>query len=141
MGITADEALLRLPSVKTVDELTALIGSIDMEPGGQTLLYSGRLDVPSDSAEPRLKSSDVAARLSSLNTGCAPAPHFIVAMAPTYDSTRDEALAHSFFSTARREGEFFQVTAEEVKAFFANHIMTQYQLELAEHIAKTQGDA
>ena len=86
------------------------------------------------------RSADVASRLSTLNTACAPAPHYIVAVAPTFNAPRDEALAHSFFSPARKDGEFFQVTAEEVKAFFANHIMTQYQLELAEHIAKTQGD-
>ena len=82
------------------------------------------------------KSADVAARLSSLNTGCAPAPHFIVAMAPTYDSTRDEALAHTFFASARREGEFFEVTPEDVKAFFAIHITAQFHVDLAAFIAR-----
>ena len=86
------------------------------------------------------RSSDVAARLTSLNTGCAPAPHFIVAVAPTYNAPRDEAWAHAFFSSARREGEFFEVTPEEVRAFFANHIMTQYQLELSEVISSAQGE-
>jgi hypothetical protein len=86
------------------------------------------------------RSADLVSRLSSLNTACAPAPHYIVAVAPTFNGKRDETLAHSFFSTARKQGEFFQVTVEEVKAFFANHIMTQYQLELAEQISKTQGD-
>ena len=61
----------------------------------------------------------------------------IVAVAPTFDSIRDEALAHAFFSSARKEGGFFQ---EEVKAFFTNHITAQYHLELAQHIAKVQGD-
>jgi hypothetical protein len=86
------------------------------------------------------RSVDIGARLSTLNTGCAPAPHFIVAVAPTFNAPRDEALAHTFFASARREGEFFQVTPEEVKTFFANHIMAQYQVELAEHVAKAQGD-
>jgi hypothetical protein len=86
------------------------------------------------------RSADVTARLTSLNTACAPAPHFIVAVAPTFNAPRDESLAHAFFASTRREGEFFQVTPEEVKAFFSNHIMIQYQVELAEHIAKTQGD-
>lgn len=85
------------------------------------------------------RSSDVAARLTSLNTGCAPAPHFIVAMAPTYNAPRDEACAHAFFSSARREGEFFEVTPDEVRAFFANHITTQFHLELSEVISSAQG--
>jgi hypothetical protein len=87
------------------------------------------------------KSIDVGARLSSLNTACAPAPHYIIAVAPTFDADRDEALAHTFFSSTRREGEFFEVSPDNVKAFFTNHIMAQYQEELAEHIAKAQGDA
>jgi hypothetical protein len=53
---------------------------------------------------------DVDARLASLNTGCEPAPHNVVDVAPTFDATRDEAWAHSFFSSACKEGEFFEVT-------------------------------
>jgi hypothetical protein len=83
---------------------------------------------------------DVDARLASLNTGCAPAPHYVVAVAPTFDASRDEAWAHAFFSSNRKHGEFFEVTVEEVKTFFANHIMTKYQLELVESIASIQGD-
>ena len=86
------------------------------------------------------RSSDVAARLSSLNTGCAPAPHYIVAVAPTFNAPRDEALAHAFFSSARKEGEFFEVGVREVQLFFADHIMIQYQVELAEFISRAQGD-
>ena len=86
------------------------------------------------------RTSNVSARLSSLNTGCAPNPHYTVAVAPTFNASRDEALAHTFFAHARREGEFFEVTVQEVKTFFANHILSQYQVELAECIAKTQGD-
>jgi 3-hydroxyacyl-CoA dehydrogenase len=55
------------------------------------------------------------------------------------NAPRDEALVHTFFAWARKKGEFFQVTPEEVKTFFANRIMAQYQVELAEHIAKAQG--
>ncbi len=86
------------------------------------------------------RTSNVSARLTSLNTGCAPAPHCIVAVSPTLDAPRDEAWAHVFFSSSRREGEFFEVTVEEVKAFFMNSIMVKYQLELAESIASIQGD-
>ena len=83
---------------------------------------------------------DVDARLHSLNTGCAPAPHYVVAVAPTFDAQRDEEWAHAFFASARKEGEFFEVTVEEVKTFFAKYIMAKYQLELAESIASLQGD-
>ncbi len=55
----------------------------------------------------------------------------------TLDSVRDEALAHTFFASTRKEGEFFQVSLEDVRSFFANHITTQYQLELARFIADT----
>jgi hypothetical protein len=86
------------------------------------------------------RSCDITARLASLNTACAPAPHYIVAVAPTFNAVRDEALAHTFFSSSRKEGEFFEVEPEAVKSFFTNHIMAQYQVELAEHIANRQGD-
>ena len=75
-------------------------------------------------------------RLSSLNTGCAPAPHVLVAVAPTFNNVRDEAVAHAFFSSQRKEGEFFEVSQEDVRAFFTNHITAQYQTELAQHIAR-----
>ena len=81
------------------------------------------------------RSCNLAARLSSLNTSCAPAPHAIIASAMTLDSVRDEALAHAFFASARKEGEFFEVSLEDVESFFANHITYQYQLERAKHIA------
>ena len=84
---------------------------------------------------------NLAARLTSLNTGCAPAPHVIVAVAPTFDSVRDEALAHDFFSASRKEGEFFEVSQDEVRAFFTNHITAQYQLELTQHITRVHGSS
>ena len=65
MGITAEEALRRLPSVKTIDELTALIQDIDLESGGQTLLFSGAHDVSSGSANPRITSFNLAAALKA----------------------------------------------------------------------------
>ena len=84
-------------------------------------------------------SSNLKARLSSLNTSCAPDPHVIVATTPTFDKDRDEDLAHAFFASARREGEFFAVSPEDVRSFFSSHIMPQYQLELAQNIASRQG--
>lgn len=86
------------------------------------------------------RSVDVFSRLYSLNTGCAPLPHSIIAVVPTLDAKRDEALAHSFFSSSRKEGEFFSITEEEVKTFFTESIMPQYQKDMAECISKAQGD-
>ena len=86
------------------------------------------------------ETSDLSSRLTALNTSCAPMPHQIVAVAPTFDSRRDEAVAHAFFASARRMKEFFEVTQEDVRAFFKNHIMAQYQTELMEHIAELQGE-
>ena len=62
------------------------------------------------------RSVNMNARLSSLNTSCAPAPHVIVATAPTFtgNAVRDEALAHTFFAATRKEGEFFESSAEDV---------------------------
>jgi hypothetical protein len=80
------------------------------------------------------RSVDLTARLSTLNTSCAPAPHRIVATSPTFDGVRDEAMAHAYFSSKRKEGEFFEVSASEVKLFFSTHILAQHQLELAEHM-------
>ncbi len=85
------------------------------------------------------RSSDMTASLTVLNTGCVPVPHYTVAVVPTFDPLRDKAWAHEHFSTSRREGEFFEVTDEEVKAFFNGQIMAKYQLELAESIASAQG--
>ena len=82
------------------------------------------------------KTVDVQARLSNLNTGCAPAPHVVVAVAPTFDNTRDERMAHTFFADARKEGEFFKITEDQAKAFFQTHILAQYQVELAQHMAR-----
>ena len=85
------------------------------------------------------RSSDMTASLTVLNTGCAPAPHYTVAVVPTFDALRDKAWAHDVFSTSQREGEFFEIGEDEVKAFFNDQIMAKYQLELAENIANAQG--
>lgn len=87
------------------------------------------------------RSINPAARLSSLNTSCAPLPHVIIAAAPTFDSVRDEALAHAHFLSSRKQGEFFNLTQDEVRAFFSDNIAARYQLELTQHIARVQGQA
>ena len=73
-------------------------------------------------------------RLSQLNTACAPLPHVVVAVAPTFNMSRDESAAHEFFSHASKEGEFFAITIEEVTNFFVQHIMARHQKELVEHM-------
>lgn len=85
------------------------------------------------------RSSDMTASLTGLNTGCAPIPHFTVAVVPTFDAMRDKLWAHEFFEKGRREGEFFEIADEEVKVFFNGQIMAKYQLDLAERIANAQG--
>jgi Ca2+-binding RTX toxin-like protein len=65
MSITADEAMLRLPAVKTTRELTELIASIDFEAySGRTLLFSGNFDVPAKGDSPLVKSFDLAGALA-----------------------------------------------------------------------------
>jgi hypothetical protein len=82
---------------------------------------------------------NIAARVSQLNTACAPAPHVIVTVAPTFDKERDEKAAHAYFSNARREGEFFEISEAEVKEYFSTHVTALYNIELAQHIASLQG--
>ena len=85
------------------------------------------------------KTNDVSCRVCGLNTSCAPAPHVIVAVAPTFNKDRDEKTAHSFFSDERREGEFFQLSDAVVVAYFTTHITSQYYIELGQKIADLQG--
>lgn len=85
------------------------------------------------------RSSEIAASLSCLNTGCAPAPHYTVAVVPTFDAIQDKAWAFEFFSHARVEGDFFSVSEQEVKAFFNTQIMHKYQMQLSENISNAQG--
>lgn len=81
------------------------------------------------------RASDMEANLSTLNTGCAPAPHYTVAVVPTFNAVRDKAWAHEFFMEDRQEGEFFKISDEQVKAFFGGQVMAKYQLELAEMLS------
>ena len=76
------------------------------------------------------RTANIRARLSNLNTACAPAPHSVITMAPTLDMHRDEYLAHSFFAKSRREGEFFQIGEEEVRHYFSSVIIPHFQEEL-----------
>lgn len=82
---------------------------------------------------------NMAARVSQLNTSCAPAPHVIVAVAPTFDHGRDEKTAHTFFASVRREGEFFELQDSDVINYFATHITPQFNTELAQHMARLHG--
>lgn len=75
------------------------------------------------------RTGNMKARLSQLNTGCAPAPHAVITMAPTLDMFRDEYLAHQFFKESRQEGEFFAVSEHEVRGYFRN-ITNRFQMEL-----------
>ena len=77
---------------------------------------------------------DMKARLSQLNTACAPSPHVVVALAPTFNMDRDEKDAHQFFSTVRMQGEFFAVNKSQVKKYFHEHIMALHQEELLEYM-------
>ena len=85
------------------------------------------------------KTVDLRKRLINLNTACAPSPHYVVAVAPTLDYTRDERTAHAFFALARKEGEFFDITEDAVRSYFDHHITAQYQRELAHNIDDIQG--
>ena len=85
------------------------------------------------------KTENMFQRLSGLNTSCAPLPHVVVAVAPTFDMKRDEKTAHAFFDNARREGEFFELSDAEVIEYFTTHITPQYNLELAHHIERLRG--
>lgn len=85
------------------------------------------------------KTINMSNRLSQLNTSCAPAPHVIVAVAPTFDHDRDEKTAHAFFASARREGEFFELGDDDVIHYFATHITSQYSAEMARNLVARQG--
>ena len=78
------------------------------------------------------KTVNMDARLVSLNTSCAPAPHVVVAMAPSLDNTRDERTAHQFFATKRKHGEFFEISEAEVQSYFINHITNQFNLDMSQ---------
>ena len=86
------------------------------------------------------RTQNVRERLSQLNTSCAPCPFVVVVVSPTLDFVRDEKLAHEFFSSQRREGEFFSVSETEVKDFFKT-IQEKYDAELSQPpLAESESD-
>ena len=85
------------------------------------------------------KSRNVKARISSGNTFIAPAPHFIVAMAPTFNATRDELAAHTHFAKYRQEGEFFKITQEEAKTYLNLTIKVLHEQELEAYSSGSKG--
>ena len=76
------------------------------------------------------RSANVKARLSSGNTFAAPCPHQVIAVAPTFDAKRDEKLAHDHFAKFWRNGEFFEISHEDITSFLLINIMSQYQKDL-----------
>ena len=87
------------------------------------------------------RATDVKARLSSGNTMCAPKPHRIIAVAPTLDSERDEAMAHTYFAQYRTRGEFFKVSHTDASSFLANYIAPRYFQELNELMQGMEGSS
>jgi hypothetical protein len=85
------------------------------------------------------KSEDVSRRVSNLNTSCAPRPHVVLAVAPSFDQDRDEKIAHDFFISARRQGEFFELSDAEVIEFFASYITKRYSFELNQYTTSMRG--
>ena len=84
------------------------------------------------------RTDDINARLIQLNTSCAPKPHVLVALAQTFDSMRDESLAHEYFASVRRQGEFFELSVQDITSFFASHVTPKYQQALLEHVNENQ---
>ena len=72
------------------------------------------------------RTKDMNKRLQAANTFSAPAPHVVIAIAPSFDYVRDERLAHEYFKELRREGEFFEVTPVMVQEFFMHQISARY---------------
>ena len=87
------------------------------------------------------RAKDVKARISSGNTMCAPKPHRIIAVAPTLDSERDEAMAHTYFAQYRTRGEFFKVSHTDAASFLANYIAPRYFQELNELMQGMEGSS
>ena len=103
----------------------------------------GYIYATSSSAFPGLlkigRAVDVAKRVSQLNTGCAPAPHVVVAVAPSLDYARDEKMTHDKFAEKRREGEFFEISKEEVCDYFRNTIAAAFNDELNSNLSSMAG--
>jgi hypothetical protein len=60
-------------------------------------------------------------------------------MAPTFDAVCDEAAAHAHSAQFRCEGAFFEVSHDEVKAYFKTAIIAWYDHELAAHLEHNEG--
>ena len=85
------------------------------------------------------RSKNVKARLSSGNTFTAPAPHTLITMVPTFDAVRDEKEAHDHFNSVRQEGEFFEITHEEVKKYLVSVIKARHDQELEDFSSGVKG--
>ena len=77
------------------------------------------------------KTENMTNRLISLNTSCAPAPHVLIALAPSLNHQRDELLTHAFFAEFRKEGEFFEISEDMLKDYFTSVIVPRYNTEMA----------
>ncbi len=85
------------------------------------------------------RSRNVKARLSSGNTFTAPAPHILIAMAPTFDAVRDEKRAHDYFNFFRDEGEFFKISHDEAIKYLSTVIKAHHDQELEEFSSGVKG--
>ena len=65
----------------------------------------------------------------------------VVAVAPSFDDSRDVNCAHQFFASVRRQGSFFELGDSDVTAYFETHITALYNAELAQYVAKLQSQA
>jgi hypothetical protein len=71
MAITAEAAMARLADVHTVEQLTALIDSIEIGvASGRTLLFSGHLSLSQGSGTRVINSHEVAASLAANHPRC-----------------------------------------------------------------------
>lgn len=108
-----------------------LIGSLTQDIGkGNMPSKSGFIYCLKSDAYPEMvklgRSKNVIERLAALNTGCAPKPLRVVFQVPTMDAVRDEKRLHVHFASRRGQGEYFNVTPEEVKRFVDTEITPLY---------------
>ena len=75
---------------------------------------------------------NVAARLSSANTFAAPNPFKIICVTPSLDPKRDESITHHHFASFRRAGEFFEISHDDIKNFFATVLVPAFDKEKLE---------
>ena len=85
------------------------------------------------------RSVNVRTRLSSGNTFSAPQPHRAIAVAPTFNAKRDERLTHDHFAQFRRNGEFFEISHEDIISFLHSNIMSRYQQDLLDFMRGESG--